>query len=213
MTILARAALMGAVVLLIAVAPVTAHADLVRSDPAAGEAVEGTPVEISGVFSETLDPAASSLLLIDAEGERLAEGGVDADDETQTRMRLEPPALAPGTYQVRWTARTPEGGGVVRGRWAFTVAETAETSDPVPTGTAGSSPTVSQPAPSADPGPLSPSGTPTAPSPAAPSPTPSAPSVAPGETDSDPMGGAAVPLLALAAVAAAAVVFLARRPR
>ncbi len=113
--ILARAALLGGLMLLLVGAPVAAHADLEGSDPADGDTVVGGPAELSGAFTEPLDPAASRLVLVDEAGERLAEGGVDPEDASATTMRLEPPLLAPGLYEVRWTARTPDDGFVARG--------------------------------------------------------------------------------------------------
>lgn len=210
--LLLRAALLGALGLVLIGAPVAAHADLESSDPAEGDTVTGAPPEVSGVFTEPLDPAASRLVLLDEGGQRIAEGGVDEDDETLSTMSLEPPDLAPGAYEVRWTARTPDDGGVTRGRWSFTIAPAAETTSPMPSETPGASPDASQPLPSGEPSVPPASVAPTtaaSPSPAAtPSPSPVTP-----DGGSDDLGGVAVPLLALGAVAAAAVVYLARRPR
>ncbi len=205
---LIRAALLGTLALLLVGAPVAAHADLEGSEPAEGDTVAGAPVEVSGAFTEPLDPAASRLVLVDEAGERLAEGGVDPEDASATTMRLEPPALTPGVYEVRWTARTPDDGFVARGRWSFTVAAATAT------------PEASQPRSSAEPSAPPASMTPTADasiSPPAASPTAS-PAMSPapgddGDNGSDGLGGVAIPLLALGAVAAAAVLYLARRPR
>ncbi len=57
-TTIVRAALLGAVTLLASVAQVAAHADLESSDPADGVTLEA-PSEVSGVFTEPLDPADS----------------------------------------------------------------------------------------------------------------------------------------------------------
>ncbi len=174
--LLIRAALLSALALVLVGAPVAAHAELEGSEPAEGDTVAGTPAEVSGAFTEPFDPAASRLVLVDEAGERLAEGGVDTTDGLGTTMRLEPPALAPGVYEVRWTARTPDDGFVARGRWSFTVTAATAT------------PEASQPRSSAEPG-------------------------DDGDNGSDGLGGVAIPLLALGAVAAAAVLYLARRPR
>ncbi|MDQ3553501.1 MAG: copper resistance protein CopC [Chloroflexota bacterium] len=212
-TMLVRAALLGALALLLVGAPVAAHADLEGSEPAEGDTVAGAPAEVSGVFTEPLDPAASRLVLVDEAGERLAEGGVDPDDASATTMRLEPPALAPGVYEVRWTARTPDDGGVTRGRWSFTVATATETPSPSPGGTPASSAEASVPLSSAEPSAPPASVTPTAAASPSPAATPGASPPTPDQSGSDPLGGVAVPLLALGAVAAAAVLYLARRPR
>jgi len=68
-----------AVVAALVLAPVAAaHSELVSSKPAAGETVVGNPAEISGQYSETLDPDGSSLVLVDPNGTDVARGGVAA---------------------------------------------------------------------------------------------------------------------------------------
>ncbi len=169
--------------------------------------MEGAPPEVSGVFTEPLDREASRLVLFGEAGERLAEGGVDEDDETATTMRLQPPTLGPGLYEVRWTARTPDDGFVERGRWSYTVGAVAQTPSPIPSeGLGPSAPGTSATptTPMTDP---SPSLIASAPA------SPAASPIVPDGSDADPLGEAAVPLLALGAVAAAAVLYLARRPR
>lgn len=213
---LARAALLGALMLLLVGAPVAAHADLEGSDPADGDTLVGGPAEVSGAFTEPLDPAASRLVLVNEVGERLAEGGVDTANGLGTTMRLEPPALAPGVYEVRWTARTPDDGFVARGRWSFTVTAATETPSPLPSPTPGASQPPLSAEPSAPPASVTPTAAASASPPAA-SPT-AAPAMSPapgddGDNGSDGLGGVAIPLLALGAVAAAAVLYLARRPR
>jgi len=213
-TTIVRAALFGAVILLASVAQVAAHADLESSDPADGVTLEAAPSEVSGVFSEPLDPAASWLLLLDADGGRVAEGGVDPEGGTATTMSLAPPALTPGTYEVRWTARTLDDGFVTRGRWTFIVSQSGpQAPPPSPSQTPAASSPVGSPsasgASSAPPASVAPT-TDSSPSSSA---TPSARPVTPGDGGADPLGDVAVPLIALGAVAAAAVLYLARRPR
>jgi LPXTG-motif cell wall-anchored protein len=182
---------------------VEAHASLVDSIPADGEEVaEPGPAEVTATFDEAIDPERSALELRDDAGETAAEGGVPADDVTATTMRLVPPSLAPGRYEVRWTAVTPDDDGVERGRFSFVVTESLATDRP--------SPTV----------PPSPEGSTTPPETSAaatdvvlPTPVPSAspaPTTPGGGTGS---GDLLLPLLGLAAVLAAAAVFLLRRPR
>ncbi len=182
---------------------VEAHASLVDSIPADGEEVaEPGPAEVSVSFDEAIDPERSALELRDEEGETPAEGGVPADDVTATTMRLTPPPLAPGRYEVRWTAVTPDDDGVERGRFSFVVTRSLATDGPSPT---------TQPSPE---GSTAPPETPARPTDVA-VPT-TIPSASPAPTT--PGGGMGsgdllLPLLGLAAVLAAAAVFLLRRPR
>jgi methionine-rich copper-binding protein CopC len=178
-----------------------AHAELVRTTPADGATVEGTPPEIVAVFSEGLDADGSSLSLRDPSGDEIATGIVDREDDTRLVVNAIP-SLAPGTYQVRWTASSDDG-HLERDTWSFTVV--------------GSIPTKVLPTPSASPTsdstatatpPTSPGPKPSATASAAPSPTP-APDGA-GATGTDVL----IPIIAgLAIVAVAGGFLLSRRGR
>ena len=202
---LAAAGLVLLVAAVIAATPgaVEAHASLVDSIPADGEEVaEPGPTEVTVTFDEAIDPGRSTLELRDEAGETTAEGGVPADDVTATTMRLEPLPLAPGRYEVRWTAVTPDDDGVERGRFSFVVTQSVATDGPSPT---------FQPSPEGSTTPPEPSARPT--DVVVPTTVPSA-----GPAPTTPGGGAGsgdllLPLLGLGAVLAAAAVFLLRRPR
>jgi copper resistance protein C len=136
---------------------VVAHAELVRSRPGDGDTVQGTPASIRADFSEELADG-SEMALLDASGTTLATGGIDPANAS--RMRIDPPELEPGDYEVQWKSFSAEDGDLETGTFTFTV------SAPV------------TPPPSAPPTPSSPvsaapsqSGPPSASAPLAPSPT------------------------------------------
>ncbi len=140
-------------------AGVFAHSELEKASPKDGAVLDTSPDEIVLTFSATLNTAKSSITLHDASGAQIAKGGVDPADDTV--MRLSPPALAPGEYEIRWTS-VSEDGDLLRDTLHFQVTA-PPTAPPTP------SPTIAPSvAPSASPSP-SPSVTS-----AAPSPTPSA---------------------------------------
>jgi copper resistance protein C len=161
-----RAALvvLGALIELALPITASAHADLVSATPADKSTVNGTPTEIVLTFSERLDPAKSSMILRDPNGSQVAKAGVDPADDTV--MRLTPPALEPGAYEIDWTSAALDG-HLLRGKVAFTV--TAPTPSPTvaptsaPTATAAATPATSaaptpSPTASAVPAPASTSG-------------------------------------------------------
>jgi methionine-rich copper-binding protein CopC len=114
----ARAALLAAALLVLLPAGAAAHAEFASSSPADGETVEGTPAEISAEFTEALG-SDSTFELLDATGAVVAEGAIDpANDQ---RMVIDPPDLAPGTYEVRWLASADDG-HLERGTYEFTIA-------------------------------------------------------------------------------------------
>ncbi len=129
-------ALLLTVTLLSLPATALAHAELSESDPADGAVVEGTPALISATFTDSLADG-SRLRLRDSAGSVVAEGRIDPDDDT--RMTIEPPALEPGVYEVRWQALAADG-HLERGRYSFTVAPAAVT--PAPTDDATPAPSA-----------------------------------------------------------------------
>jgi methionine-rich copper-binding protein CopC len=178
--------------LLLLPAAVLAHAELDVPTPADGTTVEGSPPVIEATFTEPLDPDGSSLQLLDAAGDVIAEGGTVDDDELL--MVIEPvPDLAPGAYEVRWTSLSAVDPHVERGTWAFTV-----TAAPTPEPTATPAPST-EPSATVEPTPQ-PTVTPT--------PSPS------DEGEGDPAaseGDVLLPILAALAIVAVAGVLLMRR--
>ena len=145
-----------------------AHAELLETTPADGATVVGTPDELVAVFDDELVVEESSLSIRNAQGERLAVGGVDPNQPTHLLI-ADVPELAIGTYEMRWTAGTDDG-HVERGTWTFTVAiatktpgtpAPSETASPSAAATASAAPTPSDtlaPTPSASATPTDPSG-------------------------------------------------------
>jgi methionine-rich copper-binding protein CopC len=145
-----RRAVLPAVVVALFLLPsvVLAHAELVKSTPKDGAALDASPTEIFATYSEAMDPSGSSLKLVDKDDTELATGGVDPDDAK--RMSVDDvPDLAPGTYTVRSTTKSAEDGDIDRAEWSFTITAAA-TPEPSATPTATATPTASaSPSPSA----------------------------------------------------------------
>ncbi len=177
-------------VLALAVLPaiVTAHSELETSDPADGATLTASPTEITGDFSEAVDPARSTMELRGPDGAKIATGGVPADGPA-TRMTITGPSvLSPGAYEVRWTTVTADDDGVERGTFTFTIAATSPTPGPATSA------------------PAAPSATST------PTPAPTAASPAPTPTSGTGAGDLLIPILVLGAVLlGGAALFLRRR--
>jgi copper resistance protein C len=157
---------MVAVATLVLAPVAAAHSELVSSKPAAGVTVVGNPAEISGQYSETLDPDGSSLVLVDRDGTNVARGGVAAGATDPKEMSIDPvPELAPGVYTVKSTTKSAEDGDIDRKTWQFRVVapspsptvEPSLTADPSSTPEPTASPTATV-APSASPAPGSSTG-------------------------------------------------------
>jgi methionine-rich copper-binding protein CopC len=138
-----RAAVAGLLLLLTLPGGVAAHAELVTSTPADGETITVIPAEAILTFSEGL-AAASSFALLDASGATIATGAPDLADATVMRAAL--PAMAPGSYQIQWTA-VADDGHIERGMFEFAVAEPTAapaTPTPAPTDAPTAAPTPSK---------------------------------------------------------------------
>jgi methionine-rich copper-binding protein CopC len=97
--IVALAALIG----LLGASAAEAHASLDRAEPSVDSTVATAPREITLWFTETLEPAFSTVEVRDADGAKVDQGKAQAS-ATVMRIGLKP--LPPGTYKVHWRAST-----------------------------------------------------------------------------------------------------------
>ena len=123
-------------------AGVLGHSQLKTPTPADKSTVTEPVLQVSGTFTEAIKTDGSSLLVKDATGATVAQGGVDAtDDKLMTASPANP--LPNGSYTVQWTTISADDGDIARGTWTFTVAvapSPSPTATPAPT--ASAAPTV-----------------------------------------------------------------------
>jgi methionine-rich copper-binding protein CopC len=112
---------LGVLVCLGPVLPVWAHANLVRSSPAAAAVVTESPPLIQAWFSEEVAVKGSVMRLYDSGDKVLAAGGVDLKDKDHESMKITPPLLAPGAYKVRWHAISADDNHVTEDVFGFSV--------------------------------------------------------------------------------------------
>lgn len=117
-TSLARRGLAAALALALSSAAFS-HAKPEKSDPPANAAV-AAPQAVSIDFTETLEPAFSSIVVVDAAGApaQAAKAIVDASDRKRMSVALKP--LQAGVYTVKWVALATDGHRT-QGRYTFTV--------------------------------------------------------------------------------------------
>ncbi len=109
---------------LVAARPARAHANLAASEPAAGAVLADAPAAVVLDFTETLDSRAAGVELRDATGAVVAGPGV-IDPAQATRLRLDLPALADGTYIAAWRVRSAVDGHITEGTVPFSVGADA----------------------------------------------------------------------------------------
>ncbi len=78
-----------------------AHAFLDHANPLVGSTVRTAPREVSLWFTQNLEPAFSTVEVLDGNGARVDQGKAQISGNTM-RVGLKP--LAPGSYRVRWHA-------------------------------------------------------------------------------------------------------------
>jgi len=98
-----------------------AHALLDRATPPVGGTVTTAPAEVAIVFSETVEPAFSSIVVQDAAGKRVDTGKahIVSGDARQLAVGLKP--VPAGTYTVTWHATSTDTHRT-QGHFSFTVA-------------------------------------------------------------------------------------------
>ena len=98
-----------------------AHAYLDRTSPEAASTVRGSPDEVRLWFSHALEPAFSTVQVLDKGGRQVdrKDTRVDAAEAKLLKVTLE--RLAPGAYRVVWRVLSADG-HVTKGEFGFEVA-------------------------------------------------------------------------------------------
>lgn len=89
-------------VLLWGAAGAGAHAFLERADPRVGSSVRNPPAQVRLWFTERLEPAFSSVQVLNEAGQRVDKGDGQVDPSNLALLRISLPLLPPGTYKVIW---------------------------------------------------------------------------------------------------------------
>jgi methionine-rich copper-binding protein CopC len=98
-----------------------AHAALQRADPRVGSTVRTAPARVRLWFSEQLEPAFSSVRVVDKSGQQVDKGDSEVDPAAPKQLRISLSPLQPGTYKVIWRVLSVDG-HVTEGSFTFRVA-------------------------------------------------------------------------------------------
>lgn len=104
---------------MLAVQPAFAHAHLKAATPADKAIVSGSPVSLSLDFTEDLNLAFSDVDIIGASGDQVPHGKPTLDGGATLSVPVAP-ALAPGSYMVKWHVLATDG-HKSEGSYSFTV--------------------------------------------------------------------------------------------
>ncbi|PRG10171.1 copper resistance protein CopC [Burkholderia multivorans] len=97
-----------------------AHAHVAKSDPAANAVLAAAPAAVTIDFTETLEPAFSSIVVVDDGGKTVSDGRARVDAGDRKRMTVPLSALGAGAYTVKWVAVATDGHRT-QGSYAFSV--------------------------------------------------------------------------------------------
>jgi methionine-rich copper-binding protein CopC len=101
--------------------PAFAHAFLDRAVPAVGSSVHAPPREVRLKFTEPLEPAFSSVRVVDRAGKGADRGDAHVDSGDASVLIVSLPPLAPGKYRVVWRVVSVDT-HVTEGDFTFDVA-------------------------------------------------------------------------------------------
>ncbi|MEP7291926.1 MAG: copper resistance protein CopC [Chloroflexota bacterium] len=107
--------------LISSVRPVGAHANLIRSEPAANATLASAPDLIRLSFTEPLEAQFSAITLRDEQGNRVPTPASAIDPTDPQVMTLVPGALPDGLYTVSWRSLSAADGHQASGSFAFVI--------------------------------------------------------------------------------------------
>jgi methionine-rich copper-binding protein CopC len=81
-----------------------AHAFLDHADPAVGSTVATSPTEVKAWFTQSLEPAFSTLVVKNEKGDQVDKKDAHLDPKNAQLFIVSLPTLPPGTYTVVWHA-------------------------------------------------------------------------------------------------------------
>lgn len=100
-----NAILIGVIVSALFLFPVKllAHAFLDHADPKVGSQVDKPPSQIRIWFTEEVEPAFSTIEVVDSSGKQVDLKDTHQDSEDKKLLIVSVPALADGEYKVEWS--------------------------------------------------------------------------------------------------------------
>jgi hypothetical protein len=99
-----------------------AHAFLERAEPRVGSRVRTAPAEVTLWFTERLEPAYSTVRVVDEGGQQVDRRDAAVDPRDGRRLRVTLPPLPAGTYRVFWRVLSVDS-HVTEGDFTFRIAK------------------------------------------------------------------------------------------
>ena len=122
MTLKALGAAVALAALLLWAGVAWSHAFLERAEPRVGSTVKSPPSQVRAWFTQSLEPAFSTLEVVNERGERVDQGPTKADAANPALLKVPLKPLGPGTYRVKWRVLSVDT-HVTEGDFTFRVAD------------------------------------------------------------------------------------------
>src|SRR5215210_8935556 len=106
--------------------PVSAHAFLESSDPAANAVLPTAPQSVTLTFTEPLERSYSRAELFDATGAQIPGATSRIGPEPRSMIVQIPPGLSNGTYSLLWRTLSTADGHTAQGYLPFTIGTEAD---------------------------------------------------------------------------------------
>ncbi|HEX9013971.1 MAG TPA: copper resistance CopC family protein, partial [Anaerolineaceae bacterium] len=123
--LLAAAAVLA--LLLVPARPVSAHAILTRSIPAADDTLSRAPAQIELFFSEAVEPNFSRITVLDSQGVAVDNADSRVDPAQPAHLTVSLRSLPDGVYTVAWRAISAADGHLTEGSFPFVVGSASAT--------------------------------------------------------------------------------------
>lgn len=98
-----------------------AHAFLDHASPAVGSTVHGSPARVQLFYTQNLEPAFSTVQVVDANGKQVDKGNKTVDPKSPAELDVSLNTLPPGDYKVIWRVLSVDT-HTTEGKFTFTVA-------------------------------------------------------------------------------------------
>ena len=119
-----RTSLILALLLMLSISGVVwAHADIVRSDPAANAVLDKAPSQITIEFTEAVEPSLSKIEVLFDDGTVVDGNDTSLDPNNPNVLHVSLRATREGTYIVSWRALSAADGHVTSGSFIFSVGK------------------------------------------------------------------------------------------
>lgn len=101
----------------------SAHANLLKASPEPSQALDAPPERVIIWFTEPIEPAFSSIVVLDAQGTNVTEGNTTFDSTEPTAMWVLIAQVEYGTFTVVWKNVSSVDGHKATGSFLFSVGE------------------------------------------------------------------------------------------